>query len=156
VFANLSWWEIIVLALLGLFIFGPERLPKVISDGVRILRQIRSMARNATSDLSRELGTEVQLEDLNPKTFIRKHILSEEDEAELRKPFDSMFKDVKQVSSDLHSDIKEATSVPPAQPNPNANGHSYDQVRPYDGTSRPYQPESSSSYEPNRYDSDAT
>ena len=45
-FSNLNWWEIMGLALLGLFIFGPERLPKVISEGVRMLRGLREMARN--------------------------------------------------------------------------------------------------------------
>ena len=44
------------------------------------------MARNATGDLSRELGTDIQLEDLHPRTFVRKHLLSEEDEAALRRP----------------------------------------------------------------------
>ena len=101
-FANLNGWEIISLALLGLFIFGPERLPKVISDGVRMLRGLRNMARNATNDLSRELGTEVSLEDLHPKTFIRKHLLSEAEEAELRRPFDDLTRDVRQIGSDVN------------------------------------------------------
>jgi sec-independent protein translocase protein TatB len=57
-----------------LFIFGPERLPKAISDGARMLRGLRSMARKATTDISHELGTEVNLEDLNPKTFIRERL----------------------------------------------------------------------------------
>ena len=52
-FSNLNMWEIIALALIGLFIFGPERLPKVIGDGMRMLRGLRAMARNATDDLSR-------------------------------------------------------------------------------------------------------
>jgi sec-independent protein translocase protein TatB len=102
VFANLNPWEIISLVLLGIFIFGPERLPKVISDGVRMLRGLRNMARNATSDLSRELGTEVSLEDLHPKTFIRKHLLSEEEEAQLRRPFDDLTRDVRQIGSDVN------------------------------------------------------
>jgi len=101
VFANLNPWEIISLVLLGIFIFGPERLPKVISDGVRMLRGLRNMARNATNDLSRELGTEVSLEDLHPKTFIRKHLLSEEEEAHLRRPFDDLTRDVRQLGTDI-------------------------------------------------------
>ena len=87
---NLNWWEIGSLLLLGLFIFGPERLPKVISEGVGMLRQLRQLARNATGDLSRELGTDISIEDLHPKTFMRKHLLSEEDEAMLRRPFDDV------------------------------------------------------------------
>ena len=81
---NLNWWEIGALLMLALLIFG-ERLPKVIGDGLKLLRGLRAMAQNATSDLSRELGTDIQLQDLHPKAFIRKHLLSEEDEAAIRK-----------------------------------------------------------------------
>lgn len=160
-FSNLNVWEIVGLALLGLFIFGPERLPKVISDGVRMLRNLRDMARNATSDLSRELGTEVSLEDLHPKTFIRKHILSEDEERELRRPFDDMYSDVKQITADAN----DFTSRPPAPrayddaPSPSYDpaptAHNYEQVRPYDGQPHPYEPDRPSP-EPRRYDSDAT
>lgn len=99
-FDNLNGWEIAGLLLVALLIFG-ERLPKVIADGMRMLRNLRSMATNATGDLSRELGTEIKLEDLNPKTFVRKHLLSEEDEAALRKPLQSLYEDVKSDVSTL-------------------------------------------------------
>jgi sec-independent protein translocase protein TatB len=92
---NLDGWKLIVLVLLGIFIFGPDKLPKAIADGVKMLRTLRDMARNATGDLSRELGTDIQLEDLNPKTLIRKHLLSEDDERALRKPLDDLFQEVK-------------------------------------------------------------
>jgi sec-independent protein translocase protein TatB len=98
---DINGWEFIALALLALFIFGPERLPKVIGDGMRMLRQVRNMARNATNDLSRELGTDISVEDLNPKTFIRKHLLSEEDEAALRRPFDDAARDFRSVADDV-------------------------------------------------------
>ena len=106
-FNNLSWVEIAALLLLALFVFG-DRLPQVISDGLRLLRNLRRMARNATSDLSRELGTDIQLEDLHPKAFIRKHLLSEEDEAAIRKPLQSLLDDVKQ---DLNGVKTELTDV---------------------------------------------
>jgi sec-independent protein translocase protein TatB len=92
---NLDGWKLIVLLLLGIFIFGPDKLPKAIADGVKMLRNLREMARNATGDLSRELGTDIQLEDLNPKTLIRKHLLTEEDERALRKPLEDLYQDVK-------------------------------------------------------------
>jgi sec-independent protein translocase protein TatB len=105
---NLDGWKLLVLALLGIFIFGPDKLPKAISDGVRMLRTVRDMARNATGDLSRELGTDIQLEDLHPKTLIRKHLLSEEDEQALRKPLEDLYQD---VQSDLKGLSTEAKSV---------------------------------------------
>ena len=103
-FENLNWWEIGALLLLALLIFG-ERLPKVISDGLRMVRGLRDMAQNATSDLSRELGTDIQLQDLHPKAFIRKHLLSEEDEAAIRKPLQGLFEDVKQDLNGVRDDI---------------------------------------------------
>ncbi|BFU42197.1 preprotein translocase subunit TatB [Krasilnikovia sp. MM14-A1004] len=136
-FENLNWWEILALLMLALLIFG-ERLPKVIGDGLRMLRGLRAMAQNATSDLSRELGTDIQLQDLHPKAFIRKHLLSEDEEAALRQPLQGLFDDVKSdlngVKTGLNgvkSDLGDATdwrstatpgaAVAPQQPRPVAD-----------------------------------
>ena len=112
---DINGWEFIALALLALFIFGPERLPKVIGDGMRMLRQVRNMARNATSDLSRELGTDISVEDLNPKTFIRKHLLSAEEEAALRRPFDDLGNDLRQLTSNVN-DLRDQAGPPIGPP----------------------------------------
>ncbi|MEU4237754.1 preprotein translocase subunit TatB [Actinoplanes sp. NPDC026619] len=109
-FENLNWWEIGALLLLALLIFG-ERLPKVIGDGMRMLRGLRAMAQNATTDLNRELGTDLQLQDLHPKAFIRKHILSEEDEAALRKPLQGLFEDVKSDLNGVKNDLSEVAAA---------------------------------------------
>ncbi len=109
-FENLNWWEIGALLMLALLIFG-ERLPKVIGDGLRMLRGLRNMAQGATADLSRELGTDIQLEDLHPKAFIRKHLLSEEDEQALRKPLQSLFDDVKQDLNGVKSELNDVASA---------------------------------------------
>jgi sec-independent protein translocase protein TatB len=110
VFENLNWWEIGALLLLALLIFG-ERLPKVIGDGMRMLRGLRAMAQNATSDLNKELGTDLQLQDLHPKAFIRKHILSEEDEDALRKPLQGLFEDVKKDLNGVKSDLSDVAAA---------------------------------------------
>ena len=109
-FENLNWWEIGALLLLALLIFG-ERLPKVIGDGMRMLRGLRAMAQDATSDLNRELGTDLQLQDLHPKAFIRKHILSEEDEEALRKPLQGLFEDVKSDLNGVKSDLNQVAAA---------------------------------------------
>ncbi|HET6531020.1 MAG TPA: preprotein translocase subunit TatB [Actinoplanes sp.] len=123
-FENLNWWEIGALLMLALLIFG-ERLPKVIGDGLRMLRGLRAMAQNATQDLSRELGTDIQLQDLHPKAFIRKHLMSEEDEQAIRKPLQGLFEDVKSdingVKTDLQdvaaaADLKNPTPAPATKP----------------------------------------
>jgi sec-independent protein translocase protein TatB len=132
VFENLNWWEIAALLMLALLIFG-ERLPKVISDGLRMLRGLRAMAQNATTDLSRELGTDIQLQDLHPKAFIRKHLLSEDDEQAIRKPLQGLFEDVKADLNGVKSDLddvaaaadmkKDLTSAPAAKEKP---AHAFD------------------------------
>jgi sec-independent protein translocase protein TatB len=115
VFDNLNWWEIGALLLLALLIFG-ERLPKVIGDGMRMLRGLRAMAQNATADLNRELGTDLQLQDLHPKAFIRKHLLSEEDEDAIRKPLQGLFEDVKKDLNGVKADLSDVAAA--ADPNP--------------------------------------
>lgn len=75
------------MALLALFILGPERLPNAVRDGARMLRKLRGMARNATQDFREQLGPDVELEDLHPKRLLRRHLLSEAEEEELRQPF---------------------------------------------------------------------
>jgi sec-independent protein translocase protein TatB len=110
VFDNLDGWEILVILLLALIIFG-DKLPNVISDGLRMLRNLRNMASNATADLGKELGTDIKLEDLNPKTFVRKHLLSEEEEASLRKPLEGLFNDVKKDVKSIGDEVKSTASA---------------------------------------------
>ena len=107
---NLNWWEIAALLLLALLIFG-DRLPTVINDGLRMVRNLRNMARNATGDLSRELGTDIQLEDLHPKAFIRKHLLTEEDEQAIRKPLQSMYDNLRSDVTGVHEELKDVAKA---------------------------------------------
>ena len=118
-FENLGVWEIGALLILALLIFG-DKLPKVINDGLNMLRNLRRMASNATGDLSRELGTDIQLSDLHPKAFLRKHILSEEDEALLRRPLEGLQRDLQEVAeaADVSSRGNGATPAVPARPEP--------------------------------------
>ncbi len=79
--------EFLVLALAALFIFGPDRLPDIARQAARGLRQVRNMAANARRELSRELGPEFEdldIRDLNPRNFVRKHVLDGIDEDDLR------------------------------------------------------------------------
>lgn len=87
---NLGWGELLMLGLLGLLIFGPEQLPKIAADVGRMVRQLRRFASDASEDLRSELGPEfkdVDLASLNPRKFIEKHVLADDDEDDLpRKP----------------------------------------------------------------------
>jgi sec-independent protein translocase protein TatB len=85
VFNNLGWQELVLLAVLGLVIFGPERLPKAASDAAKMMRQLRDMARGAASDLRAELGpelAELDLRGLHPRRFVEDALFGDGDESE--------------------------------------------------------------------------
>jgi sec-independent protein translocase protein TatB len=51
--------EIIIIAIIGLLVFGPEKLPRAAADGAKWLRQIRSMASGARQDLADSAGIDL-------------------------------------------------------------------------------------------------
>jgi len=70
--------EFAAIIIVGLLIFGPEKLPKMAADSARFLRDIRRMATAARQDLTEALGTELpdlDLGDLNPKSFLKSNVL---------------------------------------------------------------------------------
>ena len=74
--------ELIALAVVALLVLGPDKLPRFAADAARFVRQVRRMANTARDDVRRELGPELQgisLEDLNPKSALRKHVLDDLD-----------------------------------------------------------------------------
>lgn len=109
-FSNLHWWNVAVLLLLALFIFG-DKLPQAVADGLRMLRNLRRTAQDATSDLSREFGTDIRLEDLHPQTFVRRHLLSDAEQEELTKPLRSVSQDLRRHGRDLRGDLDEAAGA---------------------------------------------
>jgi sec-independent protein translocase protein TatB len=79
---DLSIWKLIVLGVIALIVFGPDRLPQLARDAGRTLRQLREMAQSARTELKAELGDTVgdfDFSDLNPRTFVRKHLLDDLD-----------------------------------------------------------------------------
>lgn len=76
-FFDIGGGEMIGLAVLGLILVGPERLPKLASEAASLVRRIQRVAHAATAELRENLGPgfeNLQPSDLNPKTFIRNQI----------------------------------------------------------------------------------
>ena len=71
--------EFLLLLVLAVILFGPERLPDLARKAARVIRYLRTVAGSAQQQLSRELGQDVDLRDLNPRTFVQKHLLDEVD-----------------------------------------------------------------------------
>jgi sec-independent protein translocase protein TatB len=84
--------EILILAVLGLLVFGPERLPRAAADAARTLRNVRAMASNARKDLSESAGVDFSgaqdalrdLQDLHPKRMVA-GIFDDDDAGDTRK-----------------------------------------------------------------------
>jgi sec-independent protein translocase protein TatB len=77
---GLSIEKLLVLAVIAIVVFGPERLPKVAAQAGRTLRDLRRLAEGATHDLREGLGPEFSdfdVTDLNPRNFVRKHLLDD-------------------------------------------------------------------------------
>jgi sec-independent protein translocase protein TatB len=99
VFSGLGWEELLLLVILGLIIFGPDRLPKAAKDLGQMLRQVRAMARGAANDLRTELGPEmadIDLRTLHPRRFVE----------------DALFGDDEPDDHDRHSVAAPAAVVP--------------------------------------------
>ena len=78
---DLSMTKLLILGVLAMLIFGPEKLPQLARDAGRMVRQFRGMAQQARSELRSELGDVVpdfDIKDLNPRTFVRKHLFDDE------------------------------------------------------------------------------
>ena len=81
--------EFMVLAIVALFVFGPDRLPEVARQAGRMLRQARGMLSQARSQLTDELGPEfadLDLNDLNPRNLVKKHLLDDLDDETYVRP----------------------------------------------------------------------
>ena len=86
-FFDIGPLELVALVVLAVLVFGPDKLPKVIQDTMAFIRKVREFSDSAKEDIRRELGPEFkdfEFEDLNPKTFIKKNLMSGDDEYGLK------------------------------------------------------------------------
>jgi sec-independent protein translocase protein TatB len=85
--------EIIILAVVGLLVFGPERLPRAAADAAKWLKQIRAMASGARQDLADSAGLDLSdtvdtvrsLQEFHPRRLAAS-ILKDEPEDDAPKP----------------------------------------------------------------------
>jgi sec-independent protein translocase protein TatB len=72
---NIGAGEWLLLAVLGIILVGPDRLPHVASDAARLVRRFKELTSKATEELRENLGPgfeDLHVGDLNPKKFIAK------------------------------------------------------------------------------------
>ncbi|HQA31329.1 sec-independent translocase [Propioniciclava tarda] len=82
---DFNWTEILALAIIGVIMFGPEKLPEFARKAARVVAYLRRVGNDARGQLRAELGPEfddLKLSDLNPKNFVGR-VLSAEDQQNL-------------------------------------------------------------------------
>ncbi|MEU6401376.1 sec-independent translocase [Streptomyces sp. NPDC046985] len=114
-FNDIGPLELVTIVVLAVLLFGPDKLPKVIQDVMRTIRKIREFSESAKHDIRRELGPEFkdfEFEDLNPKTFLRKQMDSDDfGLKEIRNGFD-LKREMAEVTEAVHGRDGASPSAP--------------------------------------------
>ncbi|MCL1838427.1 MAG: Sec-independent protein translocase subunit TatB [Propionibacteriaceae bacterium] len=71
---SLGFPEVLTLAIIGVLLFGPDKLPELAQKLGRVINYVRGIANTAREQLHEELPElkNVNLADLNPKTMVGK------------------------------------------------------------------------------------
>ena len=137
-FNDIGPLELVTLVVLAVLVFGPDKLPKFIQDVTRTIRKIREFSESAKQDIRSELGPEFkdfEFEDLNPKTFVRKHLDNDElGLKEIRNGFD-LKKEMAEVTDAVHS--TDAPSSPSASSSSGSTGGRVDMTKKPEEDDRP-------------------
>ncbi|MET9858361.1 sec-independent translocase [Streptomyces smyrnaeus] len=171
-FFDIGPLELVALIVLAVLVFGPDKLPKVIQDVSAFIRKVRQFSDSAKEDIRNELGPEFkdfEFEDLNPKTFARKHLLDNDDLGikEISNSFD-LRKDLAEVTDAVNGtesaggaagrnggsgkvDTVDKSAQPAGQQGPDLTKHTSDGVN-----GRPVQGDVLRKSDPPPFDADAT
>lgn len=109
---NIDAGELVLLVVLAVLLFGPEKMPQFARKAARVFVYLRDIANNAQTQLRQELGPEysgLELTDLNPKTFVRKHLNAEiEAIEEAKREMAAVQGTLKDAGDEVASETREA------------------------------------------------
>jgi sec-independent protein translocase protein TatB len=115
---NIGPMEFVVLAIVGLIVLGPDRLPGLTRDAARLIRSLRDMATGARQQLRDELGPEfadVDLRTLNPRTAVQRAVFGDEINLSKLNPRtavrDAIFGDEDLRAADPRASVREAADA---------------------------------------------
>ena len=113
--------EFLLLLVLAVILFGPERLPDLARKAARVVRYIRTMAGSAQQQLSQELGPgfeDLDIRDLNPRTFVQKHLLDDVEPiiADVKNEITDVRSTVTGTTKDVTAAINGAKDISPGGP----------------------------------------
>ncbi len=131
---DFNWTEILILGLIGIVMFGPEKLPDLARQAARIVSHLRRIGEDARGQLRNELGPSfdnISLADLNPKTFVTKHILSEADKQDLLSIRDEL-RSSGEVAREALNDVRDGIESAREASRPDALAPAGPRVAPFD------------------------
>ena len=79
---GMGWGEMFLVGIVGVIVFGPDKLPDFARQAARFVRTVRRMAQDAKNDIGRELGHDLsgfELRSLDPREMVRRTILDDSD-----------------------------------------------------------------------------
>ena len=107
--------DLLLILILGVVLFGPEKLPIFARKAARVFVYLRDIANNAKTTLRTELGPEyadLELKDLHPKAFIAKHLREEVALIEeTRRDLQDASKMLKDSTKEMESAAKDAAAA---------------------------------------------
>ena len=98
-----------MLLILGVVMFGPERIPVMARKAAKVVHFLRNIADDAQTQLRSELGPgyeNLDIRDLNPKTFISKHLLGD-----LQDDLNEIKTDLGSIKKDFEAEGKNLTEI---------------------------------------------
>lgn len=101
--------ELVLILVLAVLLFGPEKLPQFSRKAARVYVYLRGIANNTQNTLRDQLGPEyadLELADLNPKAFVKKH-LSQEVAAieEAKREIEEMRQQLEEATQKVESEV---------------------------------------------------
>jgi sec-independent protein translocase protein TatB len=92
---DINGWELVIIVVLVLLVFGPERLPEFLFRAGQLIRQFRQMTEEATSEITREFRAAADLA-----------------ESELKAPLSATLAEAKAPFTELSQTLTAATTLP--------------------------------------------
>lgn len=117
---DVGWGEILLLAVVALLIFGPNKLPKAAADAGRMVRKMREMAQSAQKEIS-DHGIDVQgikndlkgVTDLHPKR-IMSNVMADANPMTPAPAIPAKTTTAPAATTGAESTVPTATTAPPA------------------------------------------
>jgi len=122
---DIGFAELMVIAVVGLIVLGPERLPKVARTAGHLMGRLQRYVGNVKDDINREM----QIEELRK--------LQAQVEAQARDMEHQVNEQLNKVESDLNHSILDRGPAPPAPPTPDSHHTTPTTVPPSGDISRP-------------------